>query len=243
MIQKVLKLLFVFCLFAFQNAQAQTTVTGVVTDGNGGIPLAGANVIEKGTSNGVSTDFDGNYSIQVSSQSATLVISYVGYVTQEIVVNNQTTINVSLAEDASQLDEVVVTALGIKKEAKALGYSVAKVDSERILASGTPVNALQSLYGAVSGVSVASTTSGPSGGMKINIRNAVSFDSGSTTRPLIVVDGIPIHDENSGVSYNNRSGRDNGTGINDINPDDIASFNVLKGGKLLYYMVVKVPTV
>ncbi|MBJ6367429.1 SusC/RagA family TonB-linked outer membrane protein [Snuella sedimenti] len=231
MIQKVLKLLFVFCLFGFQYAEAQTTVTGVVTDGNSGVPLAGANIVEKGTSNGVSTDFDGNYSIKVSSQSSVLVISYVGYVVQEITVENQTKINVSLVEDASQLDEVVVTALGIKKEAKALGYSVAKVDSERILASGTPVNALQSLYGAASGVTVAATATGPSGGMKINIRNAVSFDAASTTRPLIVVDGIPIHDENSNISYNARSGRDNGTGINDINPDDIESVQILKGAK------------
>ncbi|MEE9336487.1 MAG: SusC/RagA family TonB-linked outer membrane protein, partial [Methylococcaceae bacterium] len=125
----------------------------------------------------------------------------------------------------------VVTALGIRKEAKALGYSVSKVDSERILASGTPVNALQSLYGAASGVTVAATATGPSGGMKINIRNAISFDQLSTTRPLIVVDGVPIFDENSNISYNSRSGRDNGTGINDINPDDIESIQILKGAK------------
>lgn len=230
MIQKVLKLLFVFCLFAFQNAEAQTTVTGVVTDGNSGIPLAGANVIVKGTSNGVSTNFDGEYSIDVSG-SATLVFSYIGYTEQEIVVNNQSTINVALAEDASELDEVVVTALGIRREAKALGYSVAKVDTERILASGTPVNALQSLYGTAAGVTVGQTAVGPSGGMKINIRNAVSFDALSTTRPLIVVDGVPIFDENSNISFNARSGRDNGTGINDINPDDIASIEILKGAK------------
>ena len=131
-----------------------------------------------------------------------------------------------MEEDASQLDEVVVTALGIRKETKALGYSVAKVDQERILASGPPVNALQSLYGAASGVTVAGTATGPTGGMKINIRNAVSFDQNSTTRPLIVVDGIPIYDENTNISPNARTGRDNGTGINDINPDDIASFEI-----------------
>ncbi|MBD0831916.1 SusC/RagA family TonB-linked outer membrane protein [Aestuariibaculum sediminum] len=229
--QKVFKLLFVFCFFGILHAGAQTTVSGVVTDANSGIPLAGANVIVKGTANGVSTDFDGNYFIEVPDQSTVLVISYVGYTSTEVTVGSQTTINVSLIEDTSQLEEVVVTALGIKREAKALGYSVAKVDSERILASGTPVNALQSLYGSASGVTVAATATGPSGGMKINIRNAVSLDASSTTRPLIVVDGIPIFDENSNINYNARSGRDNGTGINDINPDDIESIQILKGAK------------
>ncbi|SDM23847.1 SusC/RagA family TonB-linked outer membrane protein [Kriegella aquimaris] len=207
----------------------QNQVTGTVTDEDG-VPLPGVNVVEKGTSNGASTDFDGNYVITVSD-TATLVFSSLGYTTKELAVGSRDTINMVLEEDASQLDEVVVTALGIKKDAKALGYSVAKVDTERILASGTPVNALQSLYGTASGVSVASTAIGPSGGMKINIRNAVSFDENSTTRPLIVVDGVPIHDENTSISYNERSGRDNGTGINDINPDDIASFEILKGAK------------
>lgn len=207
----------------------QNTVSGVVTDEEG-VPLPAVNVVEKGTSNGASSDFDGNYSIKVS-ESATLVFSYLGFSSKEVLVSGQNTINVALGEDTSQLDEVVVTALGIRKDAKALGYSVAKVDSERIMASGTPTNALQALYGTASGVRVAATASGPAGGMKINIRNAISFDANSTTRPLIVVDGIPIHDENTGISANSRSGRDNGTGINDINPDDIASFDILKGAK------------
>ena len=232
MIKQLLKLIVFVCALGAHSvfAQTGTIVKGKITDTNG-IPLLGANIIEKGTSNGTSSDFDGNYSITLSGGNAILQISYVGYVAQEIDVNDQTTINVTLEEDASQLDEVVVTALGIKKEAKALGYSVAQVDNERIMASGTPVNALQSLYGSASGVTVATTATGPSGGMKINIRNAVSFDAASTTRPLIVVDGIPIHDENSNITYNARAGRDNGTGINDINPDDIESIQILKGAK------------
>ena len=239
-----LKLAFMLCLvllsynsFAAKNVfvptgdvNIQTAIIGTVTD-ESGFPLPGATVLEVGTSNGVSTDFDGNYSITVTGDNPVLEISYIGYATQTVSVNGQTTINVILAEDASELDEVVVTALGIKKDAKALGYSVASVDSERILASGTPVNALQSLYGAAAGVNIASTATGPSGGVKLNIRNAVSFDENSTTRPLIVVDGIPIYDENSNISGNARTGRDNGTGINDINPDDIASFQILKGAK------------
>jgi len=212
------------------DSEQQTVVNGAVTDQDG-LPLPGATVVERGTSNGVSTDFDGNYSISLTTEDAVLEFSYVGYSTQEITVDGQEIVNASLNESASELDEVVVTALGIKKDAKALGYSVAKVDNERIQASGTPVNALQSLYGTAAGVSVASTATGPSGGFKINIRNAVSFDQSSTTRPLIVVDGIPIFDENSSIGYNDRTGRDNGTGINDINPDDIASMEILKGAK------------
>lgn len=212
------------------NPVQQQTINGTVTD-ESGIPLAGATVLEVGTPNGVTTDFDGNFYITPTGDSPELEFSYIGYATQTIPVNGQTVINATLTEDASELDEVVVTALGIKKDAKALGYSVAKVDNERILASGTPVNALQSLYGTAAGVSVAGTATGPSGGFKINIRNAVSFDQNSTTRPLIVVDGIPIFDENSNIGYNDRTDRDNGTGINDINPDDIASMDILKGAK------------
>lgn len=212
------------------DSNQQTTVSGTVTDENG-VPLPGATVLEVGTTNGVSTDFDGNYAITLTGDSPELEFSYIGYASQTIAVDGRGAVNAVLSEDASELDEVVVTALGIKKDAKALGYAVSKVDNERILASGTPVNALQSLYGTAPGVNVASTATGPSGGFKINIRNAVSFDENSTTRPLIVVDGIPIFDENSEITYNDRNGRDNGTGINDINPDDIESMQILKGAK------------
>ena len=208
----------------------EVVVSGKVTE-NSGIPLPGATVIEKGTANGTVTDVDGNYSINTNTDNPVLVFSFIGYLTKEIAVNNQTTIDVSLAEGTSELDEVIVTALGIQKEARVLGYSVAKIDQERIMASGTPVNALQSLYGAAAGVTVGQTATGPAGGIKINIRNAVSFDQLSTTRPLMVVDGIPIHDENTSINYNARTGRDNGTGINDINPDDIESIEILKGAK------------
>ncbi|MCL6268216.1 SusC/RagA family TonB-linked outer membrane protein [Flagellimonas myxillae] len=212
------------------NPVVQRSVSGTAVDADGQ-PLPGVNVIEKGTGNGTSTDFDGNYTLNVSSDSATLVFSYIGFVTVEVPIADQTTINVTMKEDASQLDEVVVTALGIRKDAKALGYAVSKVSSERVLASGSPVNALQSLYGTASGVQVAGTASGPTGGFKINIRNAVSFDQNSTTRPLIVVDGIPIYDEDTGITANARTGRDNGTGINDINSEDIESMEILKGAK------------
>lgn len=222
-------LIFAMCVAVVSSAYAQQTVTGTVT-GEDGLGIPGVSVIQKGTSNGTITNMDGNYTISVPSD-AVLVFSFVGMTTVEETLNGRTNINVELVSSTIGIDEVVVTALGIKKEAKALGYSVSKVGEDRIMASGTPVNALQSLYGSAAGVQVAATATGQSGGMKINIRNAVSFDASSTTRPLIVVDGVPIHDQNTGMSYNSRTGRDNGTGINDINPDDIASFEILKGAK------------
>ncbi len=222
-------LLVALCFALIGSVYAQQTVTGIVTDEEGlGIP--GVSVMEKGTVNGTITDADGNYTITVKAD-ALIVFSFVGMKTIEESLNGRSVINVTLVTDAIGVDEVVVTALGIRREAKALGYAVSKVDNERILATGTPVNALQSLYGSAAGVQVASTATGPTGGMKINIRNAVSFDSNSTTRPLIVVDGIPIHDQNTQLGADNANGRDYGTGINDINPDDIASFEILKGAK------------
>ncbi|MEO1009941.1 MAG: SusC/RagA family TonB-linked outer membrane protein [Bacteroidota bacterium] len=206
------------------------TVSGTVTDADG-VPLPGATVVEVGTTNGVSTNFDGVYTITPRGDAPVLEFSYIGYATQTVSVNGLATIDITLLENTSELDEVVVTALGIRKEAKALGYAVSKVDTDRILASGSPVNALQSLYGTAAGVTVGGTATGPTGGFKINIRNAVSFDGSSTTRPLIVVDGIPIFDENTEITRNNRTGRDNGTGINDINPEDIASMEILRGAK------------
>ena len=227
MIQKLLKLMFVFCLVSMQSMQAQTTVTGTVTDSNSGVPLAGANIIEKGTSNGVSTDFDGNYSISVSDASAILVVSYIGYTNQEITINSQSVINVALVEDASQLDEIVVTALGISREKKSLGYSVTQIDGESV-SLAKEVNVASSLAGKVAGVVVSKSTSGPGGGTRIVIRGNGSINGNN--QPLYVVDGVPI--DNSGIS-NAGSGEftvnDLGTGISDINSDDIESMSILKG--------------
>ena len=227
----VLMMFLVMSVSEAYSQDGQRTITGKVVD-DSGVPMIGVAIIVKGSvSQGTTSGVGGSYELKNVDNSATLVFSFVGMTTVEEPVNGRSTINATLVPDAIGFDEVVITALGIKKKSKALGYSVAKVDNERILASGTPTNALQSLYGSAAGVNVAATATGPTGGMKINIRNAVSFDSKSTTRPLIVVDGVPIHDENTGMSYNARSGRDNGTGINDINPDDIASFEILKGAK------------
>jgi TonB-linked SusC/RagA family outer membrane protein len=227
MIQKVLKLLFVFCLFAFQNAKAQTTVTGTITDAATGIPLPGASIVVKGTTNGVSSDFDGNYSIDVSTATATFVVSYVGYATKEVAYSGSATLNISLSEDTEQLNEVVVTALGISREKKSLGYAVSTIEGSSVsLAKET--NVVSSLAGKVAGVVVSRSTSGAGGGTRVVIRGNGSLTGNN--QPLYVVDGIPI--DNSGVSNavaGEYSVKDLGTGISDINSDDIESMSILKG--------------
>ena len=210
-------------------SQQTGKVTGVVEDEFG--PVAGASVVVKGTTNGSITDMDGNFTLEGVKSGDIIQISFIGYSTQEIKYTGQPALQVKLAEDAQKLDEVVVTALGIKREKKALGYSVSSVKGEELTEAGTPMNAMQALYGKTSGLQLQSTASGPSGGMNIKVRNAISLTEDSSTRPLIVVDGIPIHDENTGQSTNSRTGGDHGTGLNDINPEDIASIEILKGAK------------
>ncbi len=230
MMQSTKRCLLLFMLFCigsmFAYGQGKMAVSGTIKDATGNV-LEGATVSEKGTSNWVPTGKGGHFTINVQPN-AKLVISYVGFVTQELPAISS--MQITLVANVRTADEVVVTALGIKKQSKALGYAVSKIDNDRIMASGTPTNALQALYGAAPGVQVAATAAGPSAGMKINIRNAVSFDQNSSTRPLIVVDGVPIHDQNTQMGFG-ATDRDNGTGINDINPDDIASMEILKGAK------------
>jgi TonB-linked SusC/RagA family outer membrane protein len=227
MIKKLLKLMFVFCLVSMQNMQGQTTVTGTVTDENSGIPLSGANIIVKGTTNGVSADFDGNYTITVSDEDATLVVSYIGYLNQEVAVNNRTTINIALAEDASQLEEVVVTALGIKRERKSLGYSVQEIKGSTISDSREP-NMVNALSGKITGLQVIKSSNGPAGSSKIVLRGYSSLTGDN--QPLIVVDGTPL-DNFTGSSNEGfwSPSADLGNGLADINPDDIETLSVLKG--------------
>ena len=210
-------------------AAQELNVSGNVTSSEDGAPLPGVSVLQKGTTNGTVTDNDGNYRIAVPRGSV-VVFSFIGMQKQEIAAS-ATTINVVLEPETTGLNEVVVTALGIKREKKALGYSVSSIKSDELVKSGIPVNPLTSLYGKASGVRISGTANGPTGGMVINIRNSVSLNESSSTRPLFVVDGIPIFDENTGMNRNDRDGRDKGTGINDINAEDIESIEILKGAK------------
>ncbi|TDQ31053.1 SusC/RagA family TonB-linked outer membrane protein [Zeaxanthinibacter enoshimensis] len=217
-------LLAMLCCFQYSIAQ-QITVTGTVTDENGNL-LPGVNVVEKGTNNGTATDFDGNYAIDVADSSGVLVFSSLGYSTKEVNMNGRNTVNVSLAEDASQLDEVVVTALGIKKDQKALGYSLTEVGGEE-LSTIKQTNAINALQGKIAGVNITQNATGAAGSSRVIIRGASSLSGDN--QPLYVVDGIPISNTNNG-SASLWGGADGGDGISSLSPDDIESVSVLKGG-------------
>lgn len=203
----------------------QITVTGNVTSSDDGLPIPGVTILEKGTSNGTTTDVDGNYSITVPSD-ATLVFSFIGMQTREVPVNGRTNIDVVMSVSVVAMDEVVVTSLGITKEKKSLGYAVSEVNSDDIslVKDHNPAN---SLVGKVAGVVVTQGTGGPGGGSRIIIRGNNSITGNN--QPLIVVDGIPI--DNSGMNSGGSVYRSTitGGGITDINPDDIESISVLKG--------------
>ncbi len=205
------------------NALAQGTVTGQVLDTDG-IVLPGVNVIVAGTTQGVVSDFDGNYSIEAPAN-ATLMYSYIGYIDQSIEVGSRSVINVNMVTDVSQLDEVVVTALGVKRETKALQYSVTKIDGSK-LTEAREINLGNSLTGRVAGVNVSKPSSGPAGSTRIIIRGNKTL--GGQNQPLYVVDGIPM--DNSGFGQAGLwGGSDGGDGLTSVNPDDIESIVVLKG--------------
>lgn len=207
--------------FAFAQ---EVTVTGSVKDVTGqGLP--GVNIQVKGTSHGTATDFDGNYEISVLNGDV-LVYSFVGFATEEKTVNNST-INVILQDDAESLDEVVVTALGIKKEEKALGYSLTQVDGDE-MAQVKSANAMNALQGRVAGVNVSDNSGGSAGSSRVIIRGASSLSGNN--QPLYVIDGVPmINITKRSVDQENGMFGDGGDDISGISPDDIESVSVLKG--------------
>ena len=209
--------------FALTLSAYAQQISGTVSDENG-VPLPGATVIVQGTSNGVSTDFDGNYSIS-ASMGDTLVFSFVGYTSQSVVVGSSSTVNVALEPD-NALDEVVVTALGVQRNTKALGYSVTNVDGDEISANPS-TNAINALQGKVAGVNITGGAMGAKGSSRVVIRGSSSLTGNN--QPLYVVDGITINNDNLGAA-GMWGGTDFGDGISSINPDDVASITVLKGG-------------
>lgn len=223
--QNSLKLLFLVCLLSLQSMYAQTTVTGTITGALDGNPLPGVSVIVKGTSIGVASDFDGNYNIELTNDNAILVFSFVGFADQEISVNGKSVINVSLAESAESLDEVVVTALGITREKKALGYAVSELQSDEINTVKT-ANVATSLVGKVAGV-VVNESGGLGSGSRIVIRGNNSITGNN--QALIVVDGVPINASGSESGGSVYSSSVSGGGITDINAEDVESMSVLKG--------------
>ena len=197
------------------------SVKGKITD-DAGDPVFGANVVVKGTNQGTVSNDQGDYAISVE-KGATLIFSYIGFGNKEIVVGNSTVIDVSLNPDL--LEEIVVTALGIKREKKALGYSVSEVKGDELTQART-VNIANSLQGKVAGLNISSVASGAGGSSRIVIRGNGSISGNN--QPLIVVDGIPINNDNLG-SAGMWGGGDRGDGISSLNPDEIENISVLKG--------------
>jgi TonB-linked SusC/RagA family outer membrane protein len=221
--KNLLKLVVLLCL-ASAPAVAQT-VSGRVTNSADGSALPGVSVLVKGTSTGTSTDSDGRFSINVPDpQNSLLVFSFIGFATQEVQVNNRTSIDLSLLEDITQLNEVVVTALGIERDTRTLAYSVSSVDGEN-LTQAREVNVANALVGRVAGVNVGSVAGGPGSSSNITIRGVTGIGG---SPPLYVINGVPIDNSNRG-SAGMWGGADLGDGIANINPDDIASMTVLKG--------------
>lgn len=202
-------------------AQQENKVTGTVSDALG--PVTGASIVEKGTHNGTITDMDGKFSLNVR-QGATLVISYIGYRSQEATVG-RAPLYITLEEDAQMLSDVVVTALGIKRERKALGYGVDEVKGEAF-AKAKETNVINSMAGRVPGLVVSQTASGPSGSTRVILRGSTEMTGNN--QPLYIIDGVPLDNTNYG-SAGTSGGFDLGDGVSSINSDDIESMTVLKG--------------
>lgn len=236
MVLSLFLLLPVFTMAGDRDA-APITVSGKVTDANGQV-VSGVSILEKGTSNGSVTDANGRYQITVKGDNAILVFSIVGFAAQEVKVGSQTSIDVVLKSDATQLQDVVVTALGIERSSKALGYSTAKVKADELTINRT-TNMMNALTGKVAGVSISGLGTGPAGTSKIRIRGQTSI--AGQNNPLIVINGVPVDNTNFGSNPGN-AGSDNSIGtrgggvtsdggdaFSSINPDDIESMTILKG--------------
>jgi iron complex outermembrane receptor protein len=200
-------------------AFAQQTVSGKVVDEIDGVGLPGVNILEKGTSNGTVTDFDGNYTLQVGSD-AVLVFSFVGYASQEVVVGSQSVVNVQMAADVKQLSEIVVVGYG-QQEAKDVTGVVAKV-SEENFNKGVVVSADNLIAGKIPGVNVTSNSGEPGGQTSVRIRGGTSINA--SNEPLYVIDGVPL--DNTAINPGGLTAGRNP--LNFLNPNDIADVTVLK---------------
>jgi TonB-dependent SusC/RagA subfamily outer membrane receptor len=215
-------------LLLLMSAAHAQIVTGTVSDGKG-TKLARISVIVKGTSQGTVTDNDGKFSIPAAGN-ATLVFSSVGYKSQDVAIAGRSVVNVSLVDLNQDLGEVVVTALGIKKQARSLGYSATSVKPEELSVNRSS-NIMNSLQGKVAGVNISSLGSGPGGTSKIRIRGQSSLSG--QNNPLIVINGVPVDNTNFNDNTISVKGggvyADGGDGLSSINPDDIESMTILKG--------------
>lgn len=230
----LLSLLLVGNGFATPSFQ-EIRVTGKVTSSEDNSGLPGVSVLVKGSQQGTITDADGKYSISVPDNSAILVFSFIGYTSQEVALGGRTVVDISLAPTTVALGEVVVTALGISREKKSLAYSVSEVKSADLVKGGNP-NAIKSLDGKISGVNLTNLSSDPTSSVMVNIRGTTVMPSTNTSegganvsskgQPLYVIDGIPIGSQ----TFTSKNGVDFGNILSQLNPEDIESITVLKGG-------------
>lgn len=213
----------VFGSFAYAQSLSQQ-LKGRVTDANND-PIIGASIMVKNSKEGTVTDMEGKFVLN-SAPSATLVVSYIGYVTQEVKTEGRKSpITIVLKEDTKRLGEVVVTALGIKRDRKALGYSLGEVSGKELQKIKEP-NVVNSLAGKVAGLTVSQTATGPSGSTRVILRGSTELTGNN--QPLYVIDGVPLDNTNFDSS-DQWGGFDLGDGISSINPDDIENISVLKG--------------
>jgi TonB-linked SusC/RagA family outer membrane protein len=220
-------LLIVLCLtIAWNHVSAQDrTVTGKVTASEDGAPLPGVNVVLKGSAIGTVTDTEGNFTLSVPSGS-TLVFSFIGLTSQEVEVGTRNTIDVQMASDVTQLGEVVVTAAGIQREVRALGYGVARVGGDKVQQVSEP-DPLRAMQGKIAGVNIVGSSGAAGSATRITIRGSSSLLG--NTQPLFVVDGVP-YDNSTNSSFNQLTGGGAyGSRFQDLDPNNIASINILKG--------------
>lgn len=208
-----------------QQSGKERTITGQVVDAKGE-PLIGVSILVKGTTDGAITDLDGNYKIVTKSNNPVIVYSYIGYKTQEIPLKGQTAINITMMDDTQVIDEVVVTALGIKRSEKALSYNVTQVDAESALAV-KDANFINSLNGKVAGLNINSSSSGIGGASKVVMRGSKGIEQSSNA--LYVIDGIPMYNLSASGGSEEMQSQGSTEAIADINPDDIESMSVLSG--------------
>lgn len=208
-----------------QQSGKERTITGQVVDAKGE-PLIGVSILVKGTTDGAITDLDGNYKIVTKSNNPVIVYSYIGYKTQEIPLKGQTAINITMMDDTQVIDEVVVTALGIKRSEKALSYNVTQVDAESALAV-QDANFINSLNGKVAGLNINSSSSGIGGASKVVMRGSRGIEQSSNA--LYVIDGIPMYNLSASGGSEEMQSQGSTEAIADINPDDIESMSVLSG--------------
>ena len=223
--REVMLFLGAWVLLALSTAlAADIEVTGRVTDEKGA-DVVGASVTIKGTTRGTTTDASGKYRVSVTDGNSILVFSYIGYNRKEVTVGNKSVIDVSLEPGNAVLDEVVVTALGVTKDTRKIGYAVTTVNSD-VLTKARETNIGNSLAGRVAGLNVKGTSGGPGGTSKILLRGVPSINSPGS--PLIIINGVPMDNTQRG-SAGEWGGADGGDGLGNINPDDVETMTVLKG--------------